>query len=96
MFQLFIILGAAKLEHYNALCLSIYLSISFGVCVSAVCGLRVTDLRRVAFSCKQRFQFISIAPDKATKQLGDLSVFMFYSMLIIDNTSRSYKTLAER
>ena len=40
--------------------LSFYLSIflSFGVCVSAVCGLCFTDLRRVAFSWKQRI-FIS-------------------------------------
>ena len=64
--------------------------------MSAVCGLRFTDLRWVAFSCKQRFQFISIAPDKATEQSRDLSVFMFYSLLIINNTSRSYKTLAEQ
>ena len=27
------------------------------VAISAVCGLRFTDLRQVDFSCKQRFQF---------------------------------------
>ena len=44
--------------------------------MSAVCGLRFTDLRRVAFSCKQRFQFISIASDKGTKQSRDLSLLI--------------------
>ena len=33
-------------------------ALSFGVCMSALCGLRFTDFGRVAFSCKQRFQFI--------------------------------------
>ena len=32
-------------------------ALSFGVCMSALCGLRFTDFGRVAFSCKQRFQF---------------------------------------
>ena len=32
--------------------------LSLGVCVSAVCGQWFTDLRQVAFSCKQKFQFI--------------------------------------
>ena len=50
--------------------------LSFGVCISAVCGLRFTDLKHVAFSCKQRFQLI--APDKATKQSRGLKcVFVF-------------------
>ena len=56
--------------------------------MSAVCGLRFTDLRQVAFSCKQRFQFLSIAKNKATKQSRDLSVFMFYSLLITLTTHR--------
>ena len=45
--------------------------------MSAVCGLRFTDFRQFAFSCKQRFQFIFIAPDKATKQSRDLSVCVY-------------------
>ena len=49
-------------------------ALSFGVCMSALCGLRFTDFGRVAFSCKQRFQFISISPDKTTKQSRDLSM----------------------
>ena len=44
--------------------LSFYISVSFGVCISAVCGLRFTDLRHVAFSCKQRFQFSSLLQTK--------------------------------
>ena len=36
--------------------LSFYISIFQGM-FSAVCGLHFTDLRHVAFSCKQRFQF---------------------------------------
>ena len=55
--------------------------------MSAVCGLRFTDFKQVAFSCKQRLQFISIAPNKATKQSRDLSVCL---LLIINNTSRSW------
>ena len=51
--------------------------INLGVCMSALCGLRFTDFGRVAFSCKQRFQFISISPDKATKQSRDLSVCVY-------------------
>ena len=31
-------------------------ALSFGVCMSALCGLRFTDFGRVAFLCKQRFQ----------------------------------------
>ena len=47
---------APSSEHYNACYLSIYISIYLSGYVSAVCGLRFTDLRRVAFPCKQRFQ----------------------------------------
>ena len=43
----------------------------------AVCGLCFSHFRQVAFSCKQRFQFIFIAPDKATKQSCDLSVCVY-------------------
>ena len=42
--------------------------------MSAVCGLCFTGFRWAACSCKQRFQFILIAPNKATKQSCDLSV----------------------
>ena len=48
-------------------------------------GLRFTDFRWVAFSCKQRFQFIWISPDKVTKQSRDLSVCLCYSLLNINN-----------
>ena len=54
----------------------------------ALCGLHFTDFGRVAFSCKQRFQFISISPDKGTKQSRDLSVCSCYSLLNINNTSK--------
>ena len=50
--------------------------------MSAVCGLRFTGFRRVAFSCKQIFQFILIAPDKATKQSRDLSLcYVLFTVL---------------
>ena len=74
-------------ESERALSFYLHFYLSFGVCVSAVCGLRFTDLRRVAFSCKQRFQFISVPPDKAIKQSRDLSVC--HSLLIMNNTSTS-------
>ena len=50
---------------------ALHRALSFGVCMSALCGLRFTDFRWAAFSCKQRFQFIWIAPDKRTKQSRD-------------------------
>ena len=46
--------------------------------MSAVYGLHFTDLRHVAFSCRQRFQFLLIAPDKATKQSCDLSLCLYF------------------
>ena len=48
--------------------------------MSAVCGLRFTDLRQVAFSCMQR---ISIdVPDKAIKQSRDLKYVLFLLIYI--------------
>ena len=36
--------------------------------MSAVCGLRFTDLRRVAFSCKQRISFTITPKPRAQQQ----------------------------
>ena len=63
-------------------------ALSFSVCMCALCGLCFTDFGRVAFSCKQRFQFIWISPDKATKQSRDLSVCLRSWLLNINNTSK--------
>ena len=57
--------------------------------MSAVCGLRFTDFRQVAFSCKQRSQFILIAPDKAAKQSLDLSVCVYVLFTVIFTILRS-------
>ena len=61
--------------------------LSLGVCIPALCGLRLTDLRRAAPpppSCKQMQAKISIqliAPDKAMKQSLDLKcVFVFTNL----------------
>ena len=63
-------------------------ALSFGVCMSTLCGLRFTNFGRAAFLCKQRFQFVSISPDKATKQSRDLSVCLCFPLLNINNTSK--------
>ena len=48
--------------------------------MSAVCGLRFTDFRQVAFSCKQRFQ-LNLCSLKATKQSRKLKyVFVFANL----------------
>ena len=52
--------------------------------MSAVCGLRFTDFRQVAFFMQTKISIRMNSPDKATEQSRDL------------NTSRSYKALAER
>ena len=49
-------------EHYNARYLSIFLSIFRGM--SAVCGLRFTDLRRVAFSASKDFNSYQLLQTK--------------------------------
>ena len=58
----------------------------FGVCLQF---LRFTGFRRVAFSRKQSFQFILIAPDKATKQSRDLSLCLCFIQCFIHNASKS-------
>ena len=60
--------------------------------MSAVCGLRFTDFRQVAFFMQTKISIPLNSPDKATEQSRDLSV----CLLLIINTSRSYKALAER
>ena len=60
--------------------------------MSAVCGLCFTDFRQVAFFMEAKISIRMNSPDKATEQSRDLSV----CLLLIINTSRSYKTLAER
>ena len=67
--------SAQRSAEVRALQRALYFYLSFGVCISALCGLRFTDFRRVAFSCKQRFQFI--APDKAIKKRDLKCVFVF-------------------
>ena len=62
------------------------------MCVSAVCGLRFTDFRQVVFFIQTKISIRMNSPDKATEQSRDLSV----CLLLIINTSRSCKALAER
>ena len=47
--------SAQRSAEVRALQSALYFYLS-GVCISALCGLCFTDFRRVAFSCKHRFQ----------------------------------------
>ena len=71
--------------------LSFYLS--FGVCLQFVVYASLI-LDGLPFHASKDFNSYQLLQTK--RQSRDLSVFMFYSLLIINNTSRSCKALAER
>ena len=56
--------------------------------MSAVCGLRFTDFRQVAFFVEAKISIQLIALDKATKESGDLSVCVCV-YVFIHNISKS-------
>ena len=68
---------SAEVRARAALVRALQRALSLGVCMSTLCGLRFTDFGRVAFS------------DKATKQSRDLSVCLCFSLLNINNISKS-------